>query len=334
MRNRNYADMYAFMAVAERRSFSRAARDLGVTKATMSESVRALETRTGVQLLHRTTRSVTLTESGERLLTRIRPLLTALDSSLEEIETLRDVPAGTLRLKVGPTAAHMIIAPLMAQFRRAYPAIRLEIAISHDRGDLVEGHYDAGIRIGFNIPRGMIAIPLSPDLKPVIIGAPSYFAEHPMPREPADLQQHSCVPLRLPDGTFSRWRFVRDGAVFDMRPSGSPVVDDLEMMLRCVTDGLGLAYLHPFWIGSSVATGRLVSVLEDWIAVQPGFHLYFPKRRQQPPALRAFQEFIVAPNNIYHRHFIRGTPQPASRVQAWWGAAQRFDTFVQSTSAS
>jgi len=282
----------AFLAVAEERSFTRAAKRLGVTRSALSHAIRGLEERLGVRLLSRTTRSVAPTEAGEQLLGRLRPALGDIREALELVSGLSGRPAGRVRLVVSPLAAMTVVAPKLGQFARAYPDVVLDITTDETRVDLVARRFDAGIHLMEFVEQDMIAVRVSADLRPVIVGSPDYFASHPTPASPRDLVDHRCINFRHSADEVYRWEFERGGQSLTVAVNGPLIVDDVDVMLRAAIDGVGLAYADEERVAPHLASGALVSVLEDWCQPYPGFFLYYPSRRQLPAALSALTDAL------------------------------------------
>ncbi len=276
----------AFAAVAEERSFTRAAARLRISQSALSHSVRGLEKRLGVQLLARTTRSVAPTAAGEAVLREVQPALERIGRSLLEAQQQRDRPAGRLRLLVSRSAAQVVLMPKLLEFTRAYPDITLDITTSNDRAELVAGGYDAGIQIGEFIQRDMIAVRVSNDLRLAVVAAPSYFATHPKPRTPRDLKDHICLAFRFTTGIY-RWEFEKGRRAMTFLPEGPLVFDDSDLLLQCVERGVGISMAMEKLARERLADGRLVEVLRDWCPVFPGYFLYYPSRHNQPAALTA-----------------------------------------------
>ncbi len=277
----------AFVAVAEDRSFTRAARRLGVSPSALSHSIRGLEERLGVRLLARTTRSVAPTDAGDQLLGRLQPALGDVRDALDQLAFLRDRPAGRVRIAVSPVAAALVMAPMMARFAASHPEITLEIATVTDRVDLVEGRFDAGIQLGEFVERDMIAVRVSPEQRAAIVGSPAYFAAHPAPQSPHDLTGHRAINFRRGASGVYRWEFEKDGQALTVAVEGSLVVDSLDLLIRAALDGAGIAFTFQQHVAPLIASGTLVRVLEDWCAPFPGYFLYYASRRQQPRALSA-----------------------------------------------
>jgi len=278
----------AFLAVAEERSFTRAAKRVGVSRSALSHAVRGLEERIGVRLLSRTTRSVAPTDAGQQLIGRLRPALDDVASVLDEIAGLRERPAGRVRLVVSPLAARMVLAPKLAAFAYAYPDVVLDVTTTNEmRLDLVAGHFDAGIHLGEFIERDMIAVRVSADQRAAIVGSPTYFAAHPKPKSPRDLTQHRCLNFRHGTDETYRWEFDKGKQSLAVAVDGPLVVDDVQLLTRAAIDGVGLTFLMEEQAAAYLANGQLVRVLEDWCEPFAGYFLYYPSRRQQPAALSA-----------------------------------------------
>ena len=295
MRDSEFREMAAFISVAEHLSFTKAAEALETSRASLSTTIRSLEERLGVRLLNRTTRSVAVTEAGERLLTRLRPLLDDYASILESINDFRDKPAGHVRLTVVPTAAQSLIGRL-TQFMRAYPDIQLEISVDAAFVDIVAHHFDAGIHVQWGLDRDMIAVPLSENFGPVVVAAPSYLAARGRPETPQDLHGHNCMRLRNSDGTLTPWRFQdKDGKEFEVAVSGSPIFNHAELFREPLREGIAIAYISRGWVTELLAQGAVVSLLEAFTPRATNFVLYYPSRRQTPAALKALIDFLRKP---------------------------------------
>jgi DNA-binding transcriptional LysR family regulator len=286
----------AFLAVAEERSFTRAARRVGVSRSALSHAVRGLEERIGVRLLSRTTRSVAPTDAGEQLIGRLRPALGDVASVLDEISGLRERPAGRVRLVVSPLAATMVLAPKLGAFAHAYPDVVLDVTTTNEmRLDLVAGHFDAGIHLGEFIGRDMIAVKVSVDQRAAIVAAPTYFDAHPKPRSPRELTKHRCLNFRHGADETYRWEFDRGKESLAVAVDGPLVVDDVQLLIRAALDGVGLTFLMEEHATPYLANGQLVRVLEDWCEPFAGYFLYYPSRRQQPAALTALINTLRLP---------------------------------------
>ena len=291
------AELTAFVAVAECRSFTKAAAQVGIAPPTMSQTIRALEDRLGVRLFNRTTRSVALTEAGERLLAEVHPILDSVDRALESVNLFRDKPIGTLRLAVERPAAAIMTAnhllPLVQPFLAEYPGIRLEIAIDDAHGDIVSGRFDAGIRLGNRIERDMTILRILDETRMLTVAAPAYLARYPAPTQPRDLHVHDCVRYRLPWEASARpWVFNKDGQHVEIAVDGSLIVNDIGLGLSNVLDGVGVGHMPEPVVASHVAQGRLVILLEAWSRTLPGVFLYHPSRRQTPMPLQVFLRFV------------------------------------------
>jgi DNA-binding transcriptional LysR family regulator len=282
----------AFLAVAEERSFTRAARRLNLTQSALSHAIRGLEEQIGVRLLARTTRSVAPTEAGAELLAHLRPSLADIRGALDKLSGQRERPAGRVRLLVPRTAAMAVLAPKLGQFARDYPDVTLDITTADTRGDLVAAGFDAGIQFGEFIAPDMVAVRVSADHRPAIVGAPAYFAAHPAPKAPRDLLRHRCINFRHGTAGIYKWEFDRGQDSLAVTVNGPLIVDDLELLLRAALDGVGLAFMSEEHAAPHLATGALVRALEEWCPPFPGYFLYYPSRHQQPAALSVLIETL------------------------------------------
>ena len=284
----------AFAAVADERSFTRAAVRLGVSTSAISHSIRGLEERLGVRLLARTTRTVAPTDAGQRLLAQLRPALENINGALAEVGRLREKPAGTIRLIAPPLAVAMTVSPKLAKFACDHPDVVLDITTEDDsRRDLIAARFDAGIHLGEFLQRDMVAVKVSADQRAAIVAAPSYFDSHPTPKTPRDLTAHRCIRYRMgTGGPVYRWEFEKRGKPVTVAVSGPLIVNDVELTLRAALDGLGLAFLFEEHAAAHIARGELIRVLEDWCPPFEGFFLYYPSRRQQPAALQALVDAL------------------------------------------
>jgi DNA-binding transcriptional LysR family regulator len=283
----NINDLIAFIAVAREQSFTRAAAQLGVSQSALSHTVRSLEERLGLRLLTRTTRSVAPTQAGERLLRTIGPRLEEIEAELEALSELREKPAGTIRIIAGDHAAETILWPKLAKFLPNYPDIKIEITLDYGLTDIVAQRYDAGVRLGEQVAKDMIAVRIGPDIRFAVIGAPSYFATRPAPVTPQDLVGHTCINLRLRLPTLGglyAWEFEQDGRELNVRVDGQLVFNGIFQVLKAALDGFGLAYVPEDLAQPHLAAGRLTRVLEDWSQPWSGYHLYYPSRRQPSAA--------------------------------------------------
>jgi DNA-binding transcriptional LysR family regulator len=294
MRGPELAEMNAFVAVAERRSFAKAAVQLGISRSRLSETIRGLEGRLGVRLLNRTTRSVAPTAAGERLLARLRPLLADFDAALDSVNAFRDKPAGLLRLTVPPPVASFMLAPLLSRFLAQYPAIDLEISVDAALTDIVAGRFDAGMRAGERVERDMIAVRIGEEIGGVVVAAPDYLARHPRPTTPRELETHNCIRFRFPSGMIVPWQFEKNGKQVEVAVEGRLTVNDPELAIRAALDGVGVLYTGLGYAAPEIKAGRLVPVLEDWRTHSAAIFLYYPSRRQVPVPLQVFMAFLRA----------------------------------------
>ena len=295
MRRDDLTDLAAFVAVADARSFTRAASRLGLSPSALSHAMRALEARLGVRLLARTTRSVRATEAGERLLESLRPALEGVAAGLAALGGPGGAPAGTVRVTAPRHAAQTVLLPALPGFLRACPAVRVEVAVEEGLTDIVAGRFDAGIRFGGGVARDMVAVRVGPDVQTAVVGSPGHFAAHPAPDAPGELAGHPCINYRLATaGGLWPWEFVEGGRMFQMRVDGPLVFNDSGLLLAAALAGGGLAYLFEDEVAGHLAAGRLVRVLERWCPRFPGYCIYYPSRRQVPPALAALVEALRA----------------------------------------
>jgi DNA-binding transcriptional LysR family regulator len=285
----------AFVRVAERRSFRQAAADLGVTPSAVSQTIRTLEARVGIALFTRTTRSVGLTEAGERFLERARPAVEAIVAAIDAARGLGARPSGLLRLAVPRSVVPLVLQPLLASFCAAYPEVVVEIAASEELVDLARGGYDAGIRMGEFIAEDMVAVRLTPSFRFVVVGSPAYLARCGRPARPADLAAHACIRLRRTSGALAHWRLVDGEGAVDLAVSGPLVVNDYPTMLAAAQDGLGLAQLPQPVAAAALAAGQVEELLPAHAPSSPGLFLYFPSRMQVLPKLRAFIDHFRPP---------------------------------------
>jgi DNA-binding transcriptional LysR family regulator len=278
-------DLLAFLAVGQERSFTRAAAKLGVSQSALSHTIRGLEERLGVRLLTRTTRSVSPTEAGERLLHTIGPRFEEIESELAALSEFREKPAGTIRITATDYAVETILWPKLTRFLRRYPDVKVEIIIDYGLTDIVAERFDAGVRGGEQIAKDMIAIRIGPDMRSAVVGAPSYFAGRSEPQRPQELIEHNCINLRLPTrGGLYAWEFEKDGRELKVHVEGRLVFNGTFQMLNAALAGFGLAYVPEDVAQPHLAKGRLNRVLADWCPPYSGYHLYYPSRRQATPA--------------------------------------------------
>lgn len=279
-------DLAVFAVVAEERSFTRAASRLGVSQSALSHTVRALERRLGLQLLARTTRSVSPTPAGSALLRELAPALERIQASLQKVRKLSDRPSGRLRLVTSRSAAIRVLLPKLGQFARAYPEIVLDVTTTNEAVDLVAGEFDAGIQIGEFIQKDMVAVRVSPDLRLALVGTPAYFAEHKPPRTPQDLKDHACIGFRFRNGMY-RWELEKGRKTLTFNPQGPVSFDDSELVIQAVLQGIGIGMSMEHALLPLIEQGTLVQVMQDWCPTFPGYFLYYPSRRNQPGTLAA-----------------------------------------------
>jgi DNA-binding transcriptional LysR family regulator len=285
MPRENLNDLLAFLAVAKERSFTRAAAQLGVSQSALSHTVRGLEERIGLRLLTRTTRSVAPTEAGERLLRTAGPRLDEIETEMAALSELRDKPSGTIRITAHDHAVRAVLWPGLEKLLPDYPDIKVEIVIDYGLTDIVAERFDAGVRTGEMVAKDMIAVRIGPDMRSAVVGAPSYFASRARPKTPQDLTAHACINLRLPThGGLYAWEFEKGGREIRVRVEGQLVFNGTAPMLDAALAGFGLAYVPEDAVQRHIADGRLIRVLADWCPPYPGYHLYYPSRRQPTPA--------------------------------------------------
>ena len=281
------AELAAFATVAEERSFTRAAVRVGVSQSALSHSMRSLEKRLGVQLIARTTRSVSATAAGTALLQELAPALERIGRAVGETMQLRERPAGRIRLIIPRSAAEVVLMPKLADFVRTYPEIILEVTSSNDPVDLVAGEYDAGVQLGEYIQRDMIAVRVTREMRLAVVGSPAYFESHPIPKHPQDLKDHSCIGFRFSNAMY-RWEFEKGRKALTVNPQGPVSFDDPDLVIQAVLDGVGIGTAMEGNLAVLLNRGRLIRVLEDWCPSFPGYFLYYPSRRNQSAALAAF----------------------------------------------
>ncbi len=293
MAKANLNDLAAFLAVARERSFTRAAARLGVSQSALSHTLRQLESRLGLRLLTRSTRSVAPTEAGERLLNSIGPRIEEIEIELDALSELRDKPAGTIRITTGEHAAKTVLWPKLEKFLPKYPDIKVELAVENSLTDIVAGRYDAGIRYGEQVGKDMIAVRIGPDMRFLAAASPAYFAEHPAPKKPQDLVGHTCINLRLPTyGGLYAWEFEKHGRELKVRVEGQLILNTTSQILTAALAGFGIAFLPEDLMAPHVAKRQLKPVLHDWCPPFPGYHLYYPSRRQSAPAFALLVETL------------------------------------------
>ncbi|SFQ13881.1 DNA-binding transcriptional regulator, LysR family [Geopseudomonas sagittaria] len=285
------ADLAIFLAIAQHLSFSRAAVELGLSPSALSHALRGLEERLGVRLFNRTTRSVALTEAGEHLYVRVKPAFRDIYDALEDLNSFRDKPSGTLRINAGRPAVQLLLLPLASRFLAAYPDVRLEIVSDDALVDVVAAGFDAGVRFGDRLEMDMVSLPIGPRMRSVVVGAPALFERYPVPQTPQDLQGLPCIRHRFPSGSLYQWELERGGIKLEVEVDGPLTLSDVGLMVAPAEQGVGLAYVFEAMVRESLADGRLIQVLADWCPDYPGLFLYYPSRRHVPAALRAFVEF-------------------------------------------
>jgi DNA-binding transcriptional LysR family regulator len=286
-------DLAAFVVVADEMSFTRTASKLGMSPSALSHAMKALEDRLGLRLLARTTRRVSTTEAGERLLKTLRLGFEDINAELTALGEMRDKPAGTVRITTFKHAATSILCPVLPGFLSTYPDIRVEITIDDGLTDIIESRYDAGIRFGEKVAKDMVAIRVGNPVLTAVVGSPAYFANCPIPNTPQDLAGHRCINYRfVTSGGLYPWEFEEDGRPFQVKVDGSVVFNDGDLILAAALAGLGLGYLYEDQITDLVAEGRLIQVLAQWCPTSPGYYLYHPNRRQTPPALAALIDVL------------------------------------------
>jgi len=293
MHRGNLGDLSVFLAVARERSFTKAAAKLDVSQSALSQTIRKLEAQLGLRLLRRTTRSVSPTEAGERLLAGIGARVEEIEAELDALSELRQKPAGTLRITAGEHPAYCVVTPALARFLPQYPDIRVEVIVDYSLTDIAAERFDAGVRLGEQVAKDMIAVRIGPDLRMAVVGAPSYFATRPKPKKPQDLTAHNCINMRLPThGGLFAWEFEKGRRELKVRVDGQLVFNSLRQRVDAALAGLGLAYMPEDVVQSQVERGSLIRVLEDWCAPFPGYHLYYPSRRQGLPAFALLVEAL------------------------------------------
>lgn len=293
MPRRNLNDLLAFLTVAREGSFTRAAAQLGVTQSALSQAIRTLETRIEIRLLTRTTRSVSATPAGERLLRAIGHRFDEIEAELDALTELRDKPAGTVRITCGDHVLKSTLLPKLTPLLRAYPDVNLEFDVSYGLRDIVADRFDAGVRLGEQVDKDMIALPIGPRLRMAAVASPGYFAANPPPKTPQELTAHRCINLRLPTyGGLYAWEFERRGRQLNVRVDGQLIFNTSPPIVAAALAGLGIAFLPEDEFAPHLDKGKLVRVLEDWCPPFPGYHLYYPSRRQPSPAFALVVEAL------------------------------------------
>lgn len=286
MARKNFSQVLAFINVVREGSFTRAAALLGVTPSALSHAISGLEAQVGVQLLTRTTRSISTTEAGERLFLNVSTRLEEIDAELGVVDALRDKPVGTVRITSAEHAANSYLWPKLSKILGEYPDIDVEITIDYTMADIVSQRYDAGVRMGNQVAKDMIAVRIGPDMRIAVVGSPDYFGKRTMPKTPHDLAQHNCINLRLPThGGLMPWDFDKDGQQVKLRVTGQWIFNNSSSIVRAALAGHGLAFVPEDMVLEHIAKGRLIRLLDDWCTPYPGYHLYYPNRREFSPAL-------------------------------------------------
>ncbi|WMW79519.1 LysR family transcriptional regulator [Undibacterium cyanobacteriorum] len=284
--------LHIFVVVARTRNFRRAALELKLTPSAVSHSMSKLEQSLGARLLHRTTRSVSLSEAGEALLRKLGPAMQDIEQAFDDVNSLRQSPRGVLRLNVPRAAAHLVLAPRLTEFYHHYPELQLEVVVSDQLVDIVEEGFDAGIRFGESLQQDMVAIPIGPTLPFVTCAAPSYLQKHGIPNHPDQLLQHNCLQFRFPSGALYAWEFLKRQKLLKVVTTGSFVSDDFQTLVRASMDGLGICYTYQSYVEHLIASGYLQEILHDYMPPAERMYLYFPSRAQLPMKLRAFIDFF------------------------------------------
>jgi DNA-binding transcriptional LysR family regulator len=294
MRGNEYAQLQAFAAVIQQGSFVRAAAHLGMSASALSQTIRTMEERLDVRLVNRTTRSVSPTEIGARLLADLLPALTSLDTALARLRESNDGPCGLLRINTSRLAAIHYLAPLIGPFLKAYPGIQFDIVTDERLVDIVAGGFDAGVRLGKKLDKDMVAQELGDHLEMMVVASADYLKRNGTPKAPQELANHQCLTYRWPtDGSLYRWEFERNGESLEIEVKGPLVVTEPEMLTRIALDGVGIAYLFRHQVAELIEAGKLIHILKEWTPTFPGFYLYYPSQRQMAPALRAFIDFVM-----------------------------------------
>ncbi|AFR04356.1 LysR family transcriptional regulator [Pectobacterium brasiliense] len=296
MLKENFNDLISFLVVARERSFTKAAAKLGLSQSALSHSIRGLEERLGVRLLTRTTRSVAPTEAGEKLAHSLGPHFADIESELVALGDMRERPAGNIRITAGEHAVDSILWPVLKPFLANYPDINVDITVDNALADIVLGRFDAGIRLGEQVEKDMIAVRVAPEMSMAVVGSPNYFARNPAPVTPQDLQHHRCINLRLPTmGGIYAWEFEKNGREIKVRVEGQLTMNSLRQRIDAALIGLGLAYVPEDSVRDDIASGRLVRVLTEWCPPFPGYYLYYPSRKQHTTAFSLFVEALRYP---------------------------------------
>jgi len=302
MRGSDFAELVAFITVAETQSFVRAASRLGLSRSALSHTIRALEDRVGTRLLNRTTRSVSLTDAGRKLFARLPSAFAEIKDAVDSLSDYRERPAGTVRLNLPRVAAEFLLTLKLPEFATLYPDVHIEMIIEDRLTDIVGSGCDAGVRPGELLQQDMVAVRITPDVRPAVVASPTYFEKRSKPKVPADLAEHTCINYRFSEtGALYRWPFSKEDVRMEAEVTGSLTLNDAGLMLRAALSGMGLAYTLEDNIITELSGGKLVRVLEDWCPPSPGFFLYYPSRRHHSAALRAFIDFMRLDEDIPDR---------------------------------
>lgn len=288
----NFSDFAPFIVVARHKSFRAAGDELGLSPSAISHAIKQLEQRLKIRLFNRTTRSVALTEAGKSLYDRMRPAFDEINTMIDEVNCFRDLPMGTLKINAARVAAKLFLIPLVVGFSRQYPDIKVEITTDDKLADIVGEAFDAGVRPSAIVEKDMIAIPIGPPVKFVVVATPDYFTQHGKPTHPRELVDHQSVIFRFPSGRPYLWEFVGPEGKLEVAPNGNIILDDVDAMLDATLLGAGIAFLYYDQVKSHLESGQLVSVLDEWLPEQPGFQLYYPSRQYMTCGLRAFVDYI------------------------------------------
>jgi DNA-binding transcriptional LysR family regulator len=296
MKGAEYAELMAFMAVAEERSFRRAAKRLGLSPSALSHTIRTLEERLGARLLNRTTRSVAPTHAGQALSDRLRPAIADMEGAVRDVGAYQAQPRGVVRVNLPRIAARLVVTPILSGFLSQYPGVRLDLVIDDNLTDVVAGGFDAGIRSGDLVQQDMVAVRLTPDLRMAVVGTPAYFSSRSFPQTPRDIRNHVCITYRWSEtGALFRWHFEGHGESIDVDVDSVVTANDTDLLLTAALQGTGLAFLPESFVAARIKSGELIQVLESWCKPFAGFYLYYPSKPHMPAALRAFIDFIKLP---------------------------------------
>jgi DNA-binding transcriptional LysR family regulator len=299
-------DLDAFVAIARTRNFRRAAQEIRVSASSLSQRLKDLEDRLGVRLMNRTTRSVALTEAGELLLSRVAPALREVSDALEQVRGLREVASGRLRINAPPPAVDLVLAPMVGPFLEAHPQVDLDIVSESGFVDIVSAGFDAGVRYGEHLAQDMVAISLGGPQSYVVAASPAYLARRGKPSHPKDLLKHDCIRARYSSGVMHDWEFEKGGQLVKVDPPAKLISTNMVLAMRAALDGVGIWATLDGYVSEALKSGALVSLLEDWCEPFPGPFLYYPSRRQVPPALRAFIDFVAS----WRKQEVRGDTRP------------------------